>query len=497
MTRSWARIGRVLSPSRWSLRLRLVVGVAVLAAVGLAVSGTLGVTLLRSYLVHQVDQQLAGIADRAPGGFGGPERRILDPGAVSARSQALPTPFVFTVLGPSGQIVSQAGGSSAADKSPRPQLAGLTPMKLAAESGRPFTLPSTDGGSDFRVRTVTNADGTTTVIALSLESSDATVRRMELTVMIVAVVVLVLLIGSAALMVRLGLRPLRGVEVTAEGIAGGDLSRRVPVAGPGSEVGRLAASLNWMLDEVETAFAARARSEETLRQFIADASHELRTPLTTVRGYAELVNRGALTDAGEHRHAMGRIESEAARMGSLVEDLLLLAYLDQQRPLNAVRADAVALVEDAVTDARARDRARRIDYVGPDRPVPVVVDVDRMRQVLDNLLSNALVHTPPAARIEVMVATDEAHVRITVADDGPGLDEDQRRRLFERFYRADPARSRARGGTGLGLSIVAAVVDASGGTVGCTSEPGRGAAFTVTLPLAPAVVGPPLLAPVI
>ncbi|MBN9618337.1 MAG: HAMP domain-containing histidine kinase, partial [Actinobacteria bacterium] len=266
--------------------------------------------------------------------------------------------------------------------------------------------------------------------------------------------------------------------------SGGDLSRRVPAGSVRTEVGRLAATLNVMLGQIESAFADREHSEVTLRQFIADASHELRTPLTTVRGYAELVNRGVLADEEERRHAMERIEAEATRMGTLVDDLLLLAYLDQQRPLQSIRTDLAGLVADAVADARARAPERSIEYVEAGVPVLVDVDVDRLRQVLTNLLSNALVHTPAETSVTVRLGTGAGAASITVADDGPGVEPEQLARLFERFYRADPGRARARGGAGLGLSIVAAVVAASGGTVAVDSTPGAGTTFTVTLPLA-------------
>ena len=473
-----------LTPSAWSLRARLVIGVAVLSAVGLAVMGTLGVTLLRSYLVSQVDQQLAGVADvlRAGPGFGSP-RQLPGTGLPEQSQQALPTPFVFTMLSSEGTVLSQAGGSVTA-AGPAPDLRGLTATTARASAGHAFTVRAVGGASGFRVRAVVNTDGSVTAVALSLRASDATVRRLEMITLIVAVSVLALLIGFATFLVWLGLRPLRVVQQTAGRIAGGDLSRRVPGGPENTEVGRLAAALNAMLEQIESAFAGRARSEATLRQFIADASHELRTPLTTVRGYAELVNRGALADEQRRQHALQRIEAEAARMGTLVDDLLLLAYLDQQRPLQTSRADLASLVDDAVADTRARAPGRSIGYDAPVGPVTVEVDVDRMRQVLANLLSNAVVHTPSEASIRVRLERVDGAGVITVADDGPGVSAAQLKRLFERFYRGDPARSRSRGGTGLGLSIVAAVVAASGGTVRCDSTPGEGMTVSVALPLA-------------
>lgn len=470
------------APSGWSLRLRLVGSVVVLMVAGLAVTGTLGVTLLRSYLVAQVDQQLDGLAHVPGGAPSGAFPRVLPQG--SQTGEQLPTPFVFTVLSKSGSVVVQIGGS-AAGGADRPNLSSVDAAKVRAEHGKPFTVPAFGGRSRFRVVAVANSDGTSTVVGLSLASSDATVGRLELITIIAAAVVLALLGVLAMVLVGLGLRPLRTVELTAERISGGDLSGRVPPGNPRTEVGRLAATLNVMLGQIEWAFAERARSETTLRQFIADASHELRTPLTTVRGYAEVVNRGALTTEEDRRHAMRRIESEAARMSGLVEDLLLLAYLDQQRPLFTGLVDLAPLVKDTVADARARAPQRRVESDVPEQPVTVNVDADRMRQVLGNLLSNALVHTPETARVRVGLTAVADEAVITVADDGPGVPGEALDHLFERFYRADPGRSRARGGTGLGLSIVAAVVAASGGTVTCTSELGEGSTFTMRLPLVP------------
>jgi two-component system OmpR family sensor kinase len=299
--------------------------------------------------------------------------------------------------------------------------------------------------------------------------------------------VLLLVLGSFA--VRVALRPLEAVERTAEEIAEGDLSRRVPVARGTTEIGRLATTLNVMLGKVEAAFQAQHYSETTLRQFVADASHELRTPLTAIRGYAELDRKGALVDAAARDHAMRRIESEATRMGVLVDDLLLLAHLDQQRPLDVSTVDLAVLLTEGVADARAQDPDRPIEFHPPDEPVLVDVDADRFRQVVANLLGNAIAHTPSGTGVTVTLtvtpATADGRAVFTVADDGPGLTADQVSRLFERFYRADPSRTRRGrgGGSGLGLSIVQSVVAASHGAVEAASEPGRGTTFTVSLPV--------------
>jgi two-component system OmpR family sensor kinase len=367
-----------------------------------------------------------------------------------------------------------------------PDLSRVNLAKVRSEAGRAFTVPSTNGGSGFRVRAVELPDGSGAgAVAISLQSVDATVNRLETITWLVASLVLVVLFVLAAVAVRVGLRPLDVVERTAEDIAAGDLSRRVPAGRPGTEIGRLSNTFNGMLARIESAFTAREHSEATLRQFIADASHELRTPLTTVRGYAELARRGALADETNRQRAMGRIESEATRMGGLVDDLLLLAYLDQQRPLKVTTVDLGELAADAVADARVRDPERPIRYAGPDAPVLVDVDPDRFGQVLGNLLGNAIMHTPDGTAVHVSLVRDGARARLVVADEGPGLPADHVDRLFERFYRADPSRSRARGGSGLGLAIVDAVVRASGGTVACRSTLGVGTSFEVVLPLSP------------
>jgi two-component system OmpR family sensor kinase len=466
-----------VSIRNWSLRARLLAGVVGLVAAALVTTGTVGVTLQRGYLVQQVDTQLQ-IGVRALGRA--PAARPLPP--ASASRDQLPTPFWFTDLDPNGAVLRQRGGSLATGE-PKPDLSGVDAARVRREAGKAFTVPSTTGGSTFRVRAVEEADGSgSSTVAISLQSVDATIHRLELITSLVGVLVLAVLIALGMVAVWLALRPLESVERTAEDIAAGDLSRRVPPGRPGTEIGRLSTALNAMLGQIEAAFAAREHSETALRQFIADASHELRTPLTTVRGYAELARKGALTDEVDRTRAMSRIEAEASRMGVMVDDLLLLAYLDQERPLKLTKVDLGMLTADAVADAQAQSPDRPIDYRGPDGPVLVDVDADRIRQVLGNLLGNAVTHTPDGTPVHVSVLREGESVRLEVRDEGPGLQPDQVTRLFERFYRADPNRSRSRGGSGLGLAIVQAIVHASSGAVTCTSAVGAGTSFVVTLP---------------
>jgi two-component system OmpR family sensor kinase len=402
-----------------------------------------------------------------------------------ASGRQLPTPYIFTEIDTHGRIQRQFGGSLVAGD-PRPDVSGLDTAAVEAHNGSAFTVGAASGSDSFRILAVERPDHTgADTVAISLHSVDSTVQRLEFVIGGVSALVLILLAALGTLAVRLGLRPLADVEHTAHRIAQGDLSQRVSGGRPGTEIGRLAESLNSMLSQIEAAFASRAASEATLRRFVADASHELRTPLTTIRGYSELFRQGAVTDEAAQLRATSRIEAEATRMGRLVDDLLLLAELDQPTESDVVPrgpTDLAALASDAVADARAADPARSIDYSGPLTGLPVPVDGDRLRQVLANLLTNAIVHTPPGNPVEVTLTTTPTTARLEVCDRGPGIAADDVARIFERFYRTDTSRSRARGGTGLGLSIVQAVVAASGGVVTCRSVLGEGTTFTVELP---------------
>ncbi|TDD36045.1 HAMP domain-containing histidine kinase [Actinomadura sp. KC06] len=297
-------------------------------------------------------------------------------------------------------------------------------------------------------------------------------------------VTLAVLLGVGLLVwraVRRATRPLEEIAATAARIGDGDLGRRLAVHGPKTEVGRLAEALNGMLAQIEASFREREASRDRLRRFVADASHELRTPVATVRGYAELFRRGAADRPEDLAKAMRRIESEAERMGRLVDEMLLLARLDQGRPLEREPVDLAALAADAVADAAVVEPDRPLTLEA-DGPVVVTGDAGRLRQVLDNLLANVRRHTPAGTAATVRVSERDGEAVLEVADEGPGIPADERARVFERFYRADPSRSRDRGGAGLGLSIVAAVAEAHGGRASVADAPGGGAAFTITLP---------------
>ena len=466
------------------LRVRLVAILLALALVALAVTGAVAVALLRGQLVHKVDAQITAVA-RGYAGLDSPD----DLGGGPQRG--LPSAQYGAVLLDTGQQL-QIGRRLGAG--PGPDLSTLSPPVVAAHGGVPFTVGAAQGDGRWRVVALrvagTQYGDVTLVVGQSLADVDDTVARMSLVLTLVGLAVLVALGVLGWLAVRRAFRPLTEVEQVAEAIADGDLSRRVPPRPASTEVGRLSASLNAMLSQIEQAFAVREASEERMRRFVSDASHELRTPLATVRGYAELYRQGAVTDPADVAVAMRRIEDEATRMGVLVEDLLTLARLDEQRPEQRAPVDLTVLAVDAVQDARALDAGREVTLHGLDGPVgSVVVDGDesKLRQVVTNLVANALRHTPAGSPIELVVGTQDGSGLLEVRDHGPGIAPEHARQVFERFFRSDVSRQRTRGGgSGLGLAIVAAIVAGHAGQVGVTRTPGGGATFLVRLPLSSA-----------
>ncbi len=454
-----------------SLRARLLIVTVALVGAGLFVANVAVYHELRDFLLQRVDQQLVDAVRFAPGDGGGP-----GPGELPLSTYVGFCNDHGTNVG--GRFLGGSGYSPPAlpDGLPNSSSPGTTTI---------FTAPSTDGATTYRVLARGTArDPGTLVIAIPVGETFATLHRLLGVQLLVSLVVLLTVAALASWLVRVGLRPLEGIGTTAGAIAAGDLSRRVEPADERTEVGRLGLALNAMLAQIEAAFDQRRRSEERLRTFIADASHELRTPLTSIRGYAELFRRGADSRPEDLEKSMARIEAEAARMGVLVDDLLLLARLDQGRPLERDPVDLTRVAGEAADAARAID---------PDRPVEVEADGEvevrgdglRLRQVLDNLLENARVHTPPTTPIRVRVRSDGAEGVLSVHDEGEGLDPEVASQVFERFFRGDPARSSSTGGAGLGLSIVAAIVQAHGGTVRVVApEPdATGTTFEVRLPL--------------
>jgi two-component system OmpR family sensor kinase len=337
-------------------------------------------------------------------------------------------------------------------------------------------------GFPYRVQAGPAAGGLVVAVAVPLAGVFETLGRLVLAEVLVGAAVLAVLAVLALRLVRVGLRPLDDIAATAGAIAAGDLTRRVRPAEPGTEVGRLGLALNAMLGQIEAAFAERRASEARLRRFVADASHELRTPLTSIRGYAELFRRGAASRPEDLATTMRRIEEEAERMGVLADELLLLARLDQGRPLDRRPVDLAEVAAEAVEQARVIDPGRPLELAASG-PVVVLGDRERLHQVAANLLANVRAHTAPGTAARVEVAATDGHAVLQVADQGPGMHPEQAARAFERFYRADSARSRGAGGAGLGLSIVAAIAQAHGGRATVASAPGRGATVRVELPL--------------
>ena len=530
--RSWQAVQRL--SSRTSLRTKLVTALLALVAIALAVMGFVGIAVFGGYLQSQVDAQLRGLDAQVQS----------DPNAFTGRGHQLVflmNNSVVEVLAPDGQAVSGIGNWQNLTGNSGPAIPTSHSGTTTGNSSQPFTVPALSGGHDWRVITqpvqystdgITMQSGTL-VVGLSLGNLDQTMAYLTKLDVVVSVVILFVLAVVGFAVVQANLRPLVDIEETAGEIADGHLNRRVPERDPRTEIGSLGRSLNIMLSQIETAFHAREQSEaaahqseERMRRFVGDASHELRTPLTAIRGFAEYYRQrgglvahwdneeeaasageagtGTLTTGGgltpdDLDRIMQRVEKEAARMGLLVEDLLLLARLDQQRPLARQPIDLLSLAADAVHDARLLAPDRTIDLsVQPGAAFLVIGDDPRLRQVIGNLISNALTHTPDGSPIEVSIGSgtldprmpDSAPaVTLDVTDHGPGMTPEQAHRVFERFYRADQARTRTTGGSGLGLAIVRALVAAHGGVASVRTAPGRGATFRIALPLDPEAQG--------
>jgi two-component system OmpR family sensor kinase len=510
---------------RTSLRTKLITAVLALVIMALAAIGVTTTVVLSSYLTTQPDHQLLNAFS------------VVPPNA--ADNLAHPAGNLYQLQGWPGVYIGSQPSGTTLSRPPDSGISGFGAQQgfsvpaiqsgvawAAANNGKPMTVPSVSGRDSWRVIvqpvTVTSNSGTnqqaTFVVAYDLGDINEVIRRLVTVELIVGAAIVVVLAAVGVGVVQANLRPLNDIEMTAGQIAKGHLDHRIPERDPRTEIGSLGRSLNAMLSQIENAFHARERSEqaaheseERMRRFIGDASHELRTPLTTIRGFAEYYRqRGGLfrTDNGDSPATTGspaglsradidrimqRLESEASRMGLLVEDLLQLARLDQQRPLDLGPVDLLTLAADAVQDARMVAPARPVDLVvGRGAAFIVEGDEQRLRQVIANLVNNALTHTPAGTPVRVKLASGTLDgdgsapaVLLDVEDDGHGMTAEQTRHVFERFYRADAARNRASGGTGLGLAIVAGLVAAHGGTVSVTSTPGEGADFQVRLPLSP------------
>ena len=468
-----------------SLRARLLLGMAVVAVV--LVVASLSITRATEHnLIHQVDQQLARSGPQARQGD---YDRDGDGGGPGGQSGGPPSALYIARFDRETRELTTLYLPSGSESSSPPDL---TFGEATAHDGLPaFTVAAIDG--DLRYRVVVRQTGPqrqTLVLALPLEDVDETIDRL-LAIQAMAAAAILATMGLVTFWVlRLGVRPVQQMTATAKAIGEGDLSQRIPETAPGTEAGELGVALNQMLGRIEESFDERTRSEARLRQFVADASHELRTPVTTIRGYAELYRLGGLSTEHDISEAMRRTEQEASRMGQLVADLLDLARLDQGRPLNLGPTDVSALAADAVADASAVEPDRPVSLDAP-APAIVVGDEALLRQILANLVANARVHTDPDTPITVRVRDLGANVLLEVVDQGPGMPPDVAAHAFERFYRADPARTRHRGGSGLGLSIVAGTVAAHGGTVELESSLGHGTLVRVDLPKQPHLPAPP------
>jgi two-component system OmpR family sensor kinase len=464
-----------------SLRTRLLVAVLGCVAAGLVVAGLITYFSLRGFLLERVDAQLRDA--RVPIAMALTDSQSGFPGAPAAGDSNLPPGTYGQLRSTSGDILNAIQFSYSLEELPTPVLPD--PLPVATDRrGTVFTAGSTAGGQapGFRVLVENVPDlGRVLVVAIPLNETRQTLTRLLTIEVVVSLAVLAALAAAAWWLIKRDLRPLETMAVTADAIAAGDLTRRVQPAEPRTEVGRLGLSLNTMLGRIEEAFAERAATEEKLRRFLADASHELRTPLTSIRGYAEVFDR-AKDDPADLELAMRRIEEESKRMGVMVEELLVLARLGEGREPERLPVDLARVVADAVSDARAAAPERDIALESPEA-VDVLGDDHQLRQVVANLLDNALRHTPEEARVRVALRAGDGRAELAVADDGPGLAADVAARVFEPFYRADASRARETGGAGLGLAIVAAIVEAHGGGVRLDTAPGAGATFTVTLPL--------------
>ena len=497
-----------LRPFRsWTLRGRVVLVVVAMLAVLGAVIGTVSVVALQNYLMTRLDGQLASALARGQNAaddlFGtsptSPEgiRIVAAPGQPTGTFGTFRSgnSFLFPVI-----LTDRQPGSDT-NQPAAPRNVGVIPgdqLRSLPADGNARTISLGNLG-DYRVAAYPLQNGDSVIIGLPLTDVQATVGQLTLVIILVTLAGLVFAFLLANVVVRLAMRPLERVAGTAEQVAHmpldrGDvaLSVRVPDedTDPHTEVGKVGSALNRMLGHVASALTARQASEQKVRQFVADASHELRTPLASIRGYAELTRRAPHELPPDVTHSLGRIESEAARMTSLVEDLLLLARLDEGRELDRDPVDLSLLLVDALSDAHAAGPDHVWNIELPEVPVEVPGDAPRLHQVVVNLLANARVHTPAGTTVTAALAVDDeaGQAVITVADDGPGIPEAVQSTLFERFARGDSSRARTTGSTGLGLAIVRAVVGAHDGSVEMSSEPGD-TMFTVRLPLAPAKRG--------
>jgi two-component system OmpR family sensor kinase len=493
-----------------SLRTRLLIVVAALVVCGLVVADVATYTSLRSFLIERVDRTVdtsSAVIARTLASEG-----YVEPDLVNL---ATSTPGVYVgLINRDLQVTwGPIGVRQGEQKPPEPKLP--TGTSFATRGSANFTVKDKSGKTDFRAALAPLPTGQTLIVAAPLTEVHDTLNRLLLIEFLASLLVVSVMVVAGLWFVRLGLRPLRQIEETAGAIAAGDLSRRIENANEKTEVGRLSLALNAMLTQIEQAFEKQAESERRLRRFVGDASHELRTPLASVQAYAELFDRGARNHPEDLERVLAGIGREAKRMGILIDELLLLARLDQGRPLEAKEFDLTEIVAEAVEVSQTIAPDRPLTYFAP-KKVTIIGDRERVRQVIDNLLANVRLHTPSGTPAAVTVEQIADKAVIEVVDEGPGLTAEQAAHVFERFYRGDPSRSRdhhlpsdvrgggngssenggkANTGTGLGLAIVDAIATAHGGSASVAATPRGGAMFRIVLPVGMIDAKAPQLAP--
>ena len=466
----------------------------ILGALGITGSDFAAQNAFRTFLIAQVDVQLEAISTTS--GI-----RLDRAGITSERTETndedeplfqpfepireIPSEISVSLLDRDGVVMGTLGGAQSPQQVQN-VISGLTVEELKLKGDTPFTIEGNDRNrSEYRaLARILPGEVGSVVTAVSLDGVERSINQLRFLFFAVGIVVLIFLAFIARRIIGISLKPLTQVEETAEAFAKGDYTARLPEARGDTEVGRLTWALNQMLSRIEESFEVRKASEDKLRRFVADASHELRTPLTAIRGFSELHRQGAIKGEEKTGELIRRIEQESIRMSTLVEDLLLLARLDQSREMERLPVDLKTVINESIASARAAGPNHPIEVSLPGDDVFVLGDSMRIHQVISNLLANARTHTPIGTKVKLALKVEESDVIVEVSDNGPGLSKEDQERIFERFYRADPSRVRNGGeGTGLGLSIVDAVMRAHGGTVSVTSEVGHGATFKLFFPI--------------
>jgi two-component system, OmpR family, sensor kinase len=485
-----------------SLRTRLLAGMFFLVSLALVVAAAAIYAQQRAFLLNHLDQRAIAAATpisyqlgvdartlKRPAGKGsGDHDEVSGPRSLGrGLTGFLPSGTYGALVDPEGHILRGPVTVRNGEVRPSPPAFSSTfPVSHLGPNPTLFTVDS-KRGSSFRYRVAVlplDSGAGSVIVAIPLTDVDQTLDQLLVVEALVVGILLLTLTGIGWIVIRIGLRPLEQMERVAREISEGDLSRRVTPATPRTEIGRLGLTLNRMLARIEEAFADRARSEDRRKRFLSDASHELRTPLASLRGYAELFRMGPAQDPVALKRAMARIEAEAARMGALVDNLLLLARLDEVPEAQHVPVNLNELAAHAVADAQAIAPEREI-ALHDDEQLTTIGHPDGLRQVLANLMSNALTHTPEGTPVSVRLRRTDSRAILEVRDHGPGLPPDADDRVFDRFWRNDEGRTRGRAGAGLGLAIVREIVQAHHGTVAAANAADGGAVFTVRLPLAP------------